>query len=113
MSDLDPIRSIEPGERTIVHLAGELDAHTAPSLRAGLEDLLHAGHVDLLLDLAAVRFADSTGLGVLVGALKKAVRREARLELAAPAPVVLKILRMTSLDRVFTVHDSIDDALRA
>ncbi len=112
MDDQEPIHSIElAGERTVIHLAGELDSITAPALRAGLDSLIRGGSTDLVVDLAAVTFADSTGLGVLISALKKARQCQGRLELAAPAPVVVTLLRISGLNQVFTVHAGVDDAL--
>lgn len=108
--DQGVIRCVELGTPTVVRLAGDLDVHTAPALRAALEDVIDAGHTDLLVDLRAVTFADSSGLGVLAGALRKARRRAGHLEVCAPAPVVVKILRISALDQVLTVHASVNDA---
>jgi anti-sigma B factor antagonist len=105
-NDLNPIRSIEPGQPAVVRLAGELDGRTAPALRAGLEELLHAGHTELLVDLAGVSFADSIGIGVLFGGLKKGRQRHGRLDLAAPKAIVAKIVRISALDQVLTIHAS-------
>ena len=57
--------------RTIVAVGGEIDVYTAPKLRDKITELVAAGIYDLVIDMEAVEFLDSTGLGVLVGGLKK------------------------------------------
>ena len=52
--------------RAIVAVGGEIDVYTAPKLRDCITDLVGAGTYDIIIDLEAVEFLDSTGLGVLV-----------------------------------------------
>ncbi|MFZ5851119.1 MAG: STAS domain-containing protein [Actinomycetota bacterium] len=101
------------GDATVVVVAGEIDLDTAPALRAELLRLLHAGRARLILDFSAVSFLDSSGLGALIGARRRAQLTGTRVELAAPSDRVLEVLRLTALDRVFPVHASVADALAA
>lgn len=64
----------------------------------------------VLLDLGRVEFIDSSGLGAIVAAMKQ-LDGAARLELAALAPAVDKVFRLTRMDTIFTIHDSVDTAL--
>jgi anti-sigma B factor antagonist len=86
---------------TVVAVAGELDLETAPLLRQRLHDLIESGHVALTVDLAQLSFLDSTGISVLVEALKLAGRRDGRLVLRAPAPSIRRVLEITGLIELF------------
>jgi anti-anti-sigma factor len=57
--------------RAIVAVGGEIDVYTAPRLRDRITELVGEGRYHIVIDLEAVEFLDSTGLGVLVGGLKK------------------------------------------
>jgi anti-sigma B factor antagonist len=87
-----------------------LDVSTAPRLREQFIDVVDAGHTHVIADLSAVRFMDSTGLGVLVGGLKRVLARDGALRLAGAGRDVLRLLRITGLDRVLPVYPSIEQA---
>ena len=107
------VTSRERGDLTIVEVAGEVDVYTAAILREKLADLIDADHTDLVVDLTGVGFLDSTGLGVLVGALKKIRGFGGRLQLVIDQEKVMKVFRITALTQVFTIHDSLEAALVA
>lgn len=93
----------------VVWAAGEVDVSTAPRLREHLTTLpVDARRV--LVDLSEVTFLDSTGLGVLVAGWKRCQESGASLELVVTRPQVRKVLEITSLDGVFKIFDSIDEA---
>ncbi|NED58366.1 STAS domain-containing protein, partial [Micromonospora aurantiaca] len=62
------------------------------------------------VDMEKVEFLDSTGLGVLVGGLKRVRAHDGSLELVCTQERILKIFRITGLTKVFGIHDSIADA---
>lgn len=97
--------------RTIVSVGGEIDVYTAPKLRDRITELVAAGRYQLVVDMEAVEFLDSTGLGVLVGGLKKVRAHEGSLELVCTQDRLLKIFRITGLAKVFVIHESTDAAL--
>jgi len=97
--------------RTIVEVGGEIDVYTAPKLRECLVDLVNAGNYQLVIDLEGVEFLDSTGLGVLVGGLKRVRSHEGTLQLVCTHERLLKIFRITGLTKVFPIHDSVDAAV--
>ena len=107
------VTSRDIGPRTVVEVDGEIDVSTADALRDELSDLLERERVDLVIDLRAVRFMDSTGLGVLVGTLKKVRLQGGTLQLVIDSERLLKVFRITALLAVFTVHDTLEAALEA
>ena len=105
------VTSRTDGDRTVVDVTGEIDVYTAPLLREELASLIDSEHTDLVVDLTKVGFMDSTGLGVLVGALKKVRTLGGDLRLVIDQEKILKVFRITALTQVFTIHSSIDEAV--
>jgi len=98
--------------RTIVAVGGEIDVYTAPRLRDRISELVAGGAYHLVIDLEKVDFLDSTGLGVLVGGLKKVRAHDGSMDLICDQERLLKIFRITGLAKVFTIHPS-DGSLSA
>ena len=96
---------------TVVRVAGEIDAHTAPALRTQLIEILADGRTRLVLDLTAVTFLDSTALGVLVGAQRRVRALDGHLGVVADRPLTVKLFRMTGLDKVIALHSTVQQAL--
>jgi anti-sigma B factor antagonist len=103
----------DEGDRTVVAVGGEIDVYTAPKLREQLVDLVNAGRYHLVVDMEGVEFLDSTGLGVLVGGLKRVRAHDGSLRLVCTQERILKIFRITGLTKVFPIHDTVDEALTA
>ncbi len=101
----------EVGSRTVIAVGGEIDVYTAPRLRDTITDLVAGGSYDLVVDMEKVEFLDSTGLGVLVGGLKKVRAHDGSLELVCNQDRLLKIFKITGLAKVFVIHESADAAL--
>lgn len=97
--------------RTVVDVAGEIDVYTAPALREKLTSLVDEGRIDLVVNLTDVRFMDSTGLGLLVGVLKRVRGLDGRLQLVIDSERLLKVFRITALTQVFTIRETVDEAL--
>jgi anti-sigma B factor antagonist len=100
-------------DRTVVQVSGEIDVYTAPRLRQRLIELVDDGARHLVIDLGGVEFLDSTGLGVLVGGLKRMRAQDGTLVLVCAQERILKIFRITGLDRVFTIVPTVDEAVTA
>lgn len=107
------VTSREQGGRTVVEVSGEIDVYTAPVLRERLNDLVGEGHHHLVVDMEKVDFLDSTGLGVLVGGLKRVRSHDGSLHLVCTQEKILKVFRITGLTKVFPIHDSVDAAVAA
>jgi len=75
--------------KTIVAVGGEIDVYTAPKLRDKITELVAAGSYDILVDMEEVEFLDSTGLGVLVGGLKKVRAQDGSMSLICAQAVVV------------------------
>ena len=101
------------GDRTVVTVGGEIDVYTAPKLREQLIDLVSSGKYHLIVDMENVDFLDSTGLGVLVGGLKRVRAHDGSLDLVCTQERILKIFRITGLTKVFGIHDTVDLAIAA
>jgi anti-sigma B factor antagonist len=99
------------GDKTVVEVGGEIDVYTAPRLREQLVDLVAEGKYHLVVDMEKVDFLDSTGLGVLVGGLKKVRAHDGSMRLICNQERLLKIFRITGLAKVFAIHGSQADAL--
>jgi anti-anti-sigma factor len=99
------------GRSAVVTLEGELDVYTVSSVRATLDGLLVDGASAVVVDLTRLTFMDSSGLGTLVAAHKKARVLRSSLVLVCDDGVVLRLLSVTGLIRVFHVSHSVESAL--
>ncbi|MGW1468927.1 STAS domain-containing protein [Streptomyces sp. NPDC001493] len=99
------------GGSEIVTPVGELDHHTADLLREPLESAVEQGRVRLIVDCSGLEFCDSTGLNVLLGARLQAEEAGGEVHLAGMRPVVARVFEITGAEAVFTVHDTVQDAL--
>jgi anti-sigma B factor antagonist len=95
---------------TVLVLRGDLDIATAPDLREALVGVIHED-ARIVVDLEAVGFLDSVGLGILISGLKRARAAGGDLELVCTSRAVLKPLEITGLDKVFTIHAGREAAL--
>jgi anti-sigma B factor antagonist len=99
------------GDRTVVSVTGEIDVYTAPKLREQIVALVDEGQYHLVVDMSGVEFLDSTGLGVLVGGLKRVRAHDGSLSLVCDEERILKIFRITGLTKVFPIHATVDEAV--
>jgi anti-sigma B factor antagonist len=98
------------GSHSLVDVKGEIDVYTAPKLREKLIELVSEGSYDVVVNLEGVDFLDSTGLGVLVGALKRVKAHDGSLSLVCTQDKILKIFKITGLTKVFPIHGSVEEA---
>ena len=97
----------------VVDVQGEIDIYTAPRLRELLIDLAGKGSYQLVVNMDKVEFLDSTGLGVLVGGLKRVRAHNGWLDLVCTQERILKILKITGLTKVFGIYETVDQAVAA
>lgn len=98
------------GDFEIVEVTGEIDVYTAPRLREAIVELVDSGHRQLIVDVERVEFLDSTGLGVLVGGLKKLQEANGTLDIVCSQDRIRKIFAITGLDQVFGFYDNVPAA---
>ena len=110
--DLD-IETRREGDLCVLTLRGEIDVYTAPRLRQAIIDLVEDGTSNIVVDMQKVDFLDSTGLGVLVGGLKRVKTKDGALSIVATQEKILKVFDITGLNKVFPLHDSVEEAVGA
>lgn len=99
------------GAWSVVAVAGEVDVATAPRLRKEAIALVGGGHHRVVLDLEAVDFMDSTGLGVLIGVLRRLNAVDGCLRVVCTTPRIMDLFSVTGLDRVFDIRATVADAV--
>lgn len=99
-------------DKSLVSLREErIDAHNSAELKDFLQHLLEDGQTSIVVDLTAVRFIDSSGLGALLSGYKNASLRQGSLVLSGLQPRVQSMFELTRLHRVFEIFTSLEDAL--
>lgn len=99
------------GDLALIVLCGEVDVYSAPRLRNVIRDLVDEGKYRIVVDLEKVAFMDSTGLGVLVGGLKRVKHHQGELGIICNQERILRIFRITGLTKVFPIYRSREDLL--
>jgi anti-sigma B factor antagonist len=105
------VQTTADGAAQVFVLHGSMDIATSPTVRAALLEAADRGNHDIIVDLTSLEFLDSTGLGALIGAHKRAKEHGGRVRLVAQEGQILRLLRITGLLGVFAVYHNLDDAL--
>jgi anti-sigma B factor antagonist len=105
------VKSEKHGEALVFKLRGSLDLATAPTVRAALTDAAGDSNRHLIVDLTQIEFLDSTGLGALIGAHRRASEHNGSLRLVVTEGPIARLLNITGLLRVFSVYHDLKDAL--
>jgi len=90
----------------VIHGDGRLNMVSAPTLREVVGDVIAAGQNRVVVNLSGVEFMDSSGLGSLVGCLKRARQAGGDLRISAPTAQVAMVLQLSNLDRVLITVES-------
>lgn len=98
-------------EAQAVEVNGEIDVYTSPKVKEIITELIEKGNNYLVINLEGVRYIDSTGLGVLIGALKKVREKDGTINLVCNNPQIKKIFNITGLVKIFGIYKSEDEAL--
>ncbi len=96
------------GTYTIVSLTGEVDLHCSPEAKKQILGLL-GENKDVLIDLSAVEYIDSSAIASLVEALRMAKANQVKFGLVSVSTPAMKVLQLARLDKVFSIKDSVSD----
>ena len=107
------VEPITAGDCAVLRVVGEVDVYTAPELRQQVIKLVESGAWHVVADLSGVEFLDSSGLGVLVGGLKRLRTHQGTLEIVTSGGQILELFELTGLSRAFAVHPSVLAAIAA
>ncbi|MHB8146556.1 MAG: STAS domain-containing protein [Vulcanimicrobiaceae bacterium] len=101
------------GDCNVVELGGEIDVYTSPKVKDAISDLIDRGIYNLVINLENVRYIDSTGLGVLIGGLKRVREHGGSVNLVCTNPQIKKIFDITGLVKIFGIFETEDAAMKA
>lgn len=105
------MHSRTPNETTcILAIEGEIDVYTSPQLKQDITQLAEKGVKHLIINLSQVEYLDSTGLGVLIGGLKRLRENDGNMALVGPGMRILRIFEITGLDKIFDIFATEEEA---
>jgi anti-sigma B factor antagonist len=95
----------------LIAVRGEVHVSTAPEFSERLNEAIATGKTGVVIDMSAVEFIDSTGLSVLLNALRRVPRQQGRLALVVSNPTVLRLFEITRLDSTFDIAPTREEAI--
>ncbi len=105
------MNSRNPDETTcVLDIEGEVDVYTSPQLKQDLVHLAENGTKRVIINLSKVEYLDSTGLGVLIGGLKRLRESGGNLALVGPGMRIQRIFEITGLNKIFDIYATEDEA---
>lgn len=105
------LEEADQGSHIVLSPLGKFNMVAAPPFKTRVDELVSEGKTRLVVDLAAVDFIDSSGLGALIGGLKAARRQGGDLRIAAAGEQVRAVLKLTNLARILTPYGTVDEAI--
>jgi anti-sigma B factor antagonist len=96
-----------------VTIQGDVDIATSPQVKEVIGNIMAGGCHNLIIDLQGVRYIDTTGMVVLVHALKRIREKQGRIVIVCVNARICKFFALTGLQHVFTIYDSIESALKS
>jgi anti-sigma B factor antagonist len=96
----------------VLNLEGDMDVFTSPRLKDAIITSLKQGSIYLLINMKKVNYMDSTGLGVLVGSLRRVREHKGKISLIAPHSRVQRILDITDLTAIFKIYKDEKEGIR-
>ena len=92
------------GENFVIHVGGEIDHHSAVRVRTEMDERIIAERpTRVLLELSAVDFMDSSGLGLIMGRFALLKKFGGTLSVLDPSPAVMKMIKLAGMDRMVTI----------
>lgn len=97
-------------ETTVVDLEGEIDVYTSIQLKQEITQIISQGAKFIVLNLEKVDYLDSTGLGLLIGALKRLRENQGNLIIVSPSVRIVRVFEITGLYKIFNIYGSMAEA---
>lgn len=97
----------------VIELNGEVDAYTSSRFREVMLDIIDNAGANLIVSMIEVEYIDSSGLGALVGGLKRVSERNGKIVIVCDNPQVKKVFEITGLEKVFPIFDNEEQAANA
>lgn len=88
----------------VLNLSGDVDAYTVRKLQRAIAELMAGGEIRMVINLAGVHYMDSSGLGTLIGGLRRIREQDGNLAISGPNPHLNNVLSITGLNRVLPLH---------
>ena len=98
-------------KHAVLSLSGEVDAYTSTHFRDIMLGVIEEGLYNIVIDMAMVEYIDSSGLGALVGGLKRITEKNGKIYIVSGSDQVKKVFEITGLGRVFEMFDNTEDAV--
>ncbi len=95
----------------VITLEGEIDLSTSAKFKETVYEIIESGRKDIVIDLNGLEFMDSTGLGVVVAALKKTRMEGGSIKIVCSKRNIMKVFTVTGLDKVFSIYDNLQRCL--
>ena len=100
-------------DATVVRLGGDVDLNVSPKLRAELKTLTGERRPLIVIDMSGVPYIDSSGVATLVECLQSTGRYKGKLRLASLSKRAAGVFEISRLDTVFSIHDTVEEAIQA
>ncbi|MCX7841904.1 MAG: STAS domain-containing protein [Clostridia bacterium] len=99
------LRQENKQEGTCIYISGEVDIYSSQGLKEKLYEIVDSSEKDIIFDCSELNYIDSTGLGIFVGALKKAKQNNKRIIITKLKENIKKLFVITGLDKVFVIEE--------
>lgn len=103
--------TITKGNIDVIAISGSIDALTYPQLVKELNDHIHDGHPNVIVDFEKVDFMSSAGLRAILTSVKEARAAGGDFRLASPQPGIDKVLKMAGFHNIVKIYPSVEEAL--
>ena len=91
---------------SVITIEGEIDIYSAPDFKEKLYTIIGEGNRDVVLECSNLSYIDSTGLGILVGVLKRIKEQNHNIVIKNPRNTIRKLFKITGLDKVFIIEEA-------
>ncbi|MBI2333621.1 MAG: STAS domain-containing protein [Chloroflexi bacterium] len=103
--------NITKGNVDIIAVSGSIDALTSSELVKTLNDHIHDGHPNVIVDFGKVEFMSSAGLRAILASVKEARAAGGDFRLASPQPGIDKVLKMAGFYNIVKIYPTVEEAL--